>query len=240
KDIRYGARMLTKNASFTTIAVMTLALGVGANTAVFSVINGLFLRPLPGKDNGQLMAVAVRSEGRPYYNLVAYPDYLDYRAKADAFSDMAAYANALIGVSVDNKTERALAQTTTGNFFEFLGLQPVAGRLFRTGEGEEPGTEQLVVLGYRYWQRRFNRDAASIGKAARINGKPCTIIGVAPKELIGPFTPIETDAYLTLGLVRDPEGLRRERGTGEMHIFARPKPGIGIAQARSSLEVVAA
>jgi len=133
--------MLTKSASFTLIAVLTLALGVGANTAVFSVINGLFLRPLPGKDNARLMVVATRRQGRQDLDLVSYPTYLDYRVKADAFSDMAAYANGLVGLGAGNHTERALAQYTTGNFFEFLGLQPAAGRLIRTGEGEKTGSE---------------------------------------------------------------------------------------------------
>jgi putative ABC transport system permease protein len=240
KDIQYGWRMLTKSASFTIIAVLTLGLGVGANTAVFSVINGLFLKPLPGKDNASLMAVAMRREGQQELNPIAYLDYREYRAKAEAFSDMAAYANELVGLRAGNHTERALVQNTTGNFFEFLGLQPAMGRLFRPEEGEDLGSEQFVVLGYRYWKRRFDGSPSVIGMAVEVNGKPCTIIGVAPEELIGPFTPVETDAYLTLGLVNDRVGLSKERGRGDIHVFARPKPGVGLAQARASLNVVAA
>ena len=239
-DIQYGFRMLAKSPSFTIIAILTLALGVGVNTAVFGVINGLFLRPLPGKDNARLMVVALHREGEDHFSLVSYLDYQDYRSKADAFSDMAAYGNDLVGLGTDNHTARALAQHTTGNFFSFLGLQSAAGRFFRPEEGEKPGTEQFVVLGYRYWQRRFGGSPAVVGKAAAINGKPCTIIGVAPEELVGPFTPIETDAYLTLGLVNHPEDLQKRRGTGEMHVFARPKPGITLEQARASLRVIGA
>jgi predicted permease len=240
KDIQYGLRMLAKSPSFTLIAVLTLALGVGANTAVFGVINGFFLRPLPGKDNAQLMVVAVRAKTEQFYRQVSYLDYQEYRSKADAFSDMAAYANGLVGLTADNHTERALAQHTTGNFFSFLGLRPAAGRFFHPEEGEKPGTEQFVVLGYGYWRRRFSGSASVIGKVAAVNGKPCTIIGVAPEELIGPFTPIETDAYLTLGLVNKPAALQTERGIGDMHIFARPKPGVSLQQARASLGVIGA
>ena len=240
KDIQYGCRMLAKSPSFTIIAVLTLALGVGANTAVFGVINGFFLRPLPGKDNGRLMVVAERRTSEEFYRMLSYLDYQEYRAKANAFSDMAGYMNDLVGLGADNHTERALVQHTTGNFFSFLGLQPAAGRFFRAEEGEKPGTEQVAVLGYRYWQRRFGGSASVLGKGVLVNGKPCTIVGVAPAELIGPFTPIETDAYLTLGLVNHPDDLQKERGAGEMHVFARPKPGITIAQARASLQVVGA
>jgi predicted permease len=240
KDLQYGFRMLARSPSFTIIAVLTLALGVGANTAVFGVINGFFLRPLPGKDNARLMVVAAYREGEQYYRTLSYLDYQEYRAKAEAFSDMTGYVNDLVGLGVDHHTERALAQHTTGNFFSFLGLQPAAGRLFRPEEGERPGTEQFVVLGYGYWQRRFAGNPAVVGRKAAVNGKPCTIVGVAPKDLIGPFIPVETDAYLTLGLVKHPEDLQKERGIGEVHVLARPKPGISAAQERASLSVVAA
>jgi predicted permease len=240
KDIQYGFRMLTKSPSFTIIAVLTLALGVGANTAVFSVINGFFLRPLPGKDNARLMVVAAHRQGEEYYRTVSYLDYQEYRAKADAFSDMAGFMNDLVGFGVNNHTERALAQHTTGNFFSFLGLQPFAGRFFQSDEGEKPGSEQFVVLGYGYWQRRFAGNLSIVGTKAAVNGRPCTIVGVAPPDLIGPFIPIETDVYLTLGLAKHPEDLLKDRGAGEMHILARPKFGLSTAQQRASLNVVAA
>ncbi len=240
KDIQFGFRMLVKSPSFTIIAVLTLALGVGANTAVFGVINGFFLRPLPGKDNAQLMVVAAHRENEEFYRPISYPDYLDYKAKTDAYSDMTAYVNNLVGLTVDNHTERALAQHTAGNFFSFLGLQPAVGRLFLPGEGEKPGMEQFVVLGYGYWQRRFAGNPSVVGMKASLNGKPCTIVGVAPEDLIGPFIPIETDVYLTLGLVTHPDDLQTIRGEGEVHVLARPKPGVSMEQQRASLSVVAA
>jgi predicted permease len=242
QDIKYGFRMLVKSPGFTAVAILTLALGIGVNTAVFGVINGFMLRPLPGKDNAGLLAVAERRGAESDLRLVSYLDYSDFRAHADAFSDMAAYANGMVGITADRRTERILAEYTTGNFFSFLGLQPVAGRFFYSGEGEAVGTAQFAVLGYSYWQRSFGGSLSVVGKPVMVNGMPCTIVGVAPADLIGPYTPIESNAYFTLGLAAQHEntGLLTDRGVREMYVFARPKPGITQSQARSSLQVVAA
>jgi len=242
QDVKYGARMLFRSPAFTIVAVLTLALGIGANTAVFGVINAFMLRPLPGADNARLLVIAEQRAKDQELRSVSYLDYQDYRAHADAFTDIAAYTNTIDGLAADNRTERILSQYTTGNFFSFLGLRPAVGRLFYPGEGETEGSAQFVVLGYRYWQRRFNGDMSVIGKPVRVSGEPCTIVGVAPEELIGPYTPIETDAYLTLGLSARHEYPRlfADRGTRELKVLARPKPGVSMAQARSSVRVVAA
>ena len=199
QDVTYGVRMLVKSPGITLVAVLTLALGIAVNTAVFGVINGFMLRPLPGKDNANLLAVAERNENEQSLRMASYLDYVDYRAHTDAISDMTAYTNGLVGLTADHRTERILVQYAAGNFFTFLGLQPSVGRLFYPTEGEAIGTPQFAVLGYRYWQRSFG-GASVVGKPIMINGKPCTIVGVAPENLIGPYTPIESDAYLTLGL----------------------------------------
>jgi predicted permease len=242
QDMKYGVRMLFRSPAFTIVAILTLALGIGANTAVFGVINAFMLRPLPGKDNSRLLAIAEQREKDQELTSVSYLDYMDYRAHADAFSDMTAYTNTIDGLSVDRRTERILAQYTAGNFFSFLGLQPAAGRFFYPGEGENAGAAQLVVLGYRYWQRRFEGSLSIVGKPVLVNGEPCTIVGVAPQELIGPYTPIETDAYLTLGLSAQHEYPRlfNDRASRNLKVLARPKPGISMAQARTSVRVVAA
>ena len=241
QDMKYGVRMLFRSPAFTIVAVLTLALGIGANTAVFSVINAFMIRPLPGKDNAGLLAIATRRGESQELRSVSYPDLLDYRAHADAFSDMAAYTNGLVGIAADHRTDRLLIQYTTGNFFSFLGLQPAAGRFFYPGEGEAVGAEQFVVLGYRYWQRRFEASASVVGKSVVVSGTPATIVGVAPEDLIGPYTPIETDAYLTLGLAaqHECEGLFAGRGSRCLRVLGRPKPGVSMTQARSSLQVVA-
>ena len=242
QDVKYGLRMLARNPAFTAVAVLTLALGVGVNTAVFGVINAFMIRPLPGTDNQRLLVVAEQRPNDGELRGVSYRDYLDYREHADAFSDMAAYTNTIDGLSADRVTERVLSQYTTGNLFSFLGLQPAAGRFFYPGEGENPGSQQLVVLGYKYWQRRFAGSMSVVGKPVLVNGDPCTIVGVAPAELIGPYVPAETDAYLTLGLTAKHEYTRllTDRSSRNLTVLARPKPGVTMAQARSSVRVVAA
>jgi len=130
QDVTYGVRMLLKNPGFTLVAVLTLALGIAVNTAVFGVINGFMLRPLPGKDNANSVAVEERNEGEPGLRMASYLDYVDYRAHADAISDMTAYTNGLVGLTADHRTERILVQYAAGNFFSFLGLQPSLCRLF--------------------------------------------------------------------------------------------------------------
>jgi len=242
QDIKYGGRMLLRSPAFTIVAVVTLALGIGVNTAVFGVINAFMIRPLPGTDNSRLLAIADRRGGEPELRRVSYPDFIDYKTHADAFSDITAYSNGLVGLNADHRTERLLIQYTAGNLFSVLGLQPAAGRLFYPGEGESVGSAQLVVLGYDYWQRRFEGRASVVGKPVIVNGQPCTIIGVAPKELIGPYTPVVTDAYLTLGLAAQHEypGLFTERGSRNLSLLGKPKPGVSVSQARTSLRVVAA
>jgi macrolide transport system ATP-binding/permease protein len=241
QDVKYGLRMLFRNPAFTLVAVLTLALGIGANTAVFGVINAFMIRPLPGTGNERLLAIAEQRKDDQALRGVSYMDLQDYRAHADAFTDMTAYTNTIEGISVDHRTERVLGQSTAGNFFSFLGLQPAAGRLFFPGEGESFGSAQLVVLGYHYWQRSFQGSMSVVGKSVLVNGEPATIIGVAPKELIGPYMPLQTDAYFTLGLGARYEhpGLFSDRGNRDLRVLGRPKPGVSIEQARSSLRVVA-
>jgi macrolide transport system ATP-binding/permease protein len=242
QDVKYGLRMLVRNPAFTAVAVLTLALGIGVNTAVFGVINAFMIRPLPGKDNAGLLVIAEQRATDDELRTVSYLDFQDYREHADAFSDMAAYTNTIDGLSADRVTERILSQYTTGNFFSFLGLQPAAGRFFYPGEGEKAGSAQLVVLGYKYWQRRFAGSLSVVGKPVLVNGEPCTIVGVAPEELIGPYMPAETDAYLTLGITAKHEYTRllTDRASRNLTVLARPKPGVTMAQARSSVRVVAA
>jgi predicted permease len=230
-----------RSPGFTIVAALTLALGIGANTAVFSVVNGFLLRPLPGKDNDKLVVVGIRHPGGESAHGLSYLDFRDYRAQAESFADMAAYANGFVGLTADNRSERILVQFLTGNFFSMLGLQPAAGRFFYPGEGEQSGTEPLLVLGHAYWQKRFGGDPSVIGKGVIVNGKAFTIVGVAPKDLIGPYTPIETDAYIPLGMSSGGEypDMFTNRAAHNLHVLARPKPGAKWSEARTSVQVVA-
>src|ERR1041385_9057178 len=156
QDLRYAIRQLRQNPGITVLIVVTVALGIGANTAVFSMVNG-FLRPLPVRAPEQIVVLAAETRGDDtgFEYRFSYPALEDFRRHADRFSDIFAFNAMLGGLGADGKTAQILYSAVTGNFFSALGVKPAAGRLFFPGEGEKPGTELVVVLGYTYWQKRF-------------------------------------------------------------------------------------
>jgi hypothetical protein len=156
QDLRYALRQLRKNPGFSLVVVLTLALGLGANVTVFSIVNGIILRPLPVPQPQQIAVLAAQQQGAPLgLYALSYPELLDFRAQNDAFSDLFAYEVDLEGMSTDSKADHFVAAHVTGNYFSALRLKPALGRLFLPGEGEKPGSESLVVIGYSYWQKRF-------------------------------------------------------------------------------------
>ncbi len=242
QDVRYGIRMLLKNPAFTVLAVLTLALGIGASTAIFSVVNGFLLRPLPGRDNSRLLVVALHRRGENSPHGMSYLDFLDYRSQSNALSSMAGYITDFATLTAENSSDRLLIIYVTGNFFSTLGLQPAMGRLFYPGEGETRGAEPIVVLGYDYWQQRFGGDPLIVGRSVNVNAKPYTVVGVVQKGFAGPYTPLEIKAYFPVGTAASAEGfgdLFTNRDEDEMHVFVQPKPGAGAALIQSSLQVIA-
>jgi predicted permease len=167
---------------------------------------------------------------------------LDYRAHADAFKDMTAYALGAAIITADKRSGRVILNYVAGDFFSALGSQPAVGRLFYPGEGDRPDAAPLMVLGYRFWQQRFGGDPEVVGKNVTVKGKSIKIIGVAPKQLIGPYTPIETGAYLplgALGIFSQQTDFYTKRDRSDLKVLARPVPGIAKEQAVASLQVVA-
>jgi len=238
-DLRYAFRGLRKNPGFTSVAIATLAVGIGANTAIFSVVNSLFFRPLPVPDPYRLVVLAPRERGSSGFHDISYPDYRDYRAHAEGLSDMLGFTLGMPGLALDQRPEQALTSYVTGNYFSMLGVQPALGRLIGP-EAETPGAAPALVLGYNYWQRRFNGDSQVIGKTARLDGHAITIVGVAPKQFHGTFALAETDAYAPVSLLAaDDKGFWTKRGRGDLRVIARLKPGMSLAQGRASLQVVA-
>ena len=184
-DVRYAFRGLRKNPGFAAVAITTLAVGIGANTAIFSVVNSLFLRPLPVQDPYRLVVLAPRERGSSEFHDLSYPDYRDYRAHAGAFSDMLGFAVGMDGIAVDQGTHQVLTSYVTGNYFSMLGVRPALGRFIEPAEAETPGAAPVLVLGYTCWQRQFNSDPGVIGKSARLNGHAVMIVGVAPEQFHG-------------------------------------------------------
>ena len=237
QDIRYGLRMAGKWRGLTTILAITLALGIGVNTAIFSVLNGWLLRPLPVRAPEQIMVLAYAPESK-----FSYPDLLDFEKQTDAFSELFAYAPGGAGFSTGGVATEFAYSAVTGNYLSALGVKPLLGRLLLPGEGEKPGEELLLVLGYSFWQKRFGGDAAIVGKRVLINGKPAMIIGVAPKEFHGTFFAIDMDGYLSLNavpLVQGSSGFWTDRRDRELETLGRLKPGVSLTRAQSSLNVIA-
>jgi len=243
QDIRYGLRQLRRNPGFTATAILTLGLGVGANAALFSVANTLFLRPLPVPDAGQLVVLAAREKGAPSPSDVSYQDFVDYSNGRTTFAAMAGYELGLDGLAAEGWAERTVTCYVTGSYFPMLRLRPALGRLFRPEEGTTRGADPVIVLDYSFWQRRFAGDPQVLGKAVRVNGRPMTVIGVTPSQFHGTKAWVKTDAYLPISQMTQ-EGdafwtSRAARGHGGFTVLARLGDGVAVRRARASLDVMA-
>lgn len=243
QDLRYGIRMLAKNPGFTMVAVLTIALGIGANTAIFSVVNAMLLRPLPVRDASQLVALSTQPEVGTGSYYFSYPDLEDYRQQAGTFSDILGYNLNLSGISADGKADRALTSFVTGNYFTMLGVEPGLGRMILPSDGEKSEASPVIVLGYSFWQKRFGGNPDVIGKSVLMDGRPVTVIGVVPKQFQGVFAVVEMDVYLPLGLLPDYGKSADERwtmrGRRSLRVLGKLKPGVSLAQAQASLDVIA-
>ena len=241
QDVRYALRMLRKSPMLTGIVILTLALGIGANTAIFGVVNGFLLRPLPVKSPEQIMVLAGKREGDTIgIFTLSYPQLADFRKQADGFSDIFASQISLGGLSVNGTPNQFVYARVTGNYFSGLGLQAALGRLFLSSEGEAGGKDPYVVLGYSYWQKRFGGDASVVGKQALIDGQEATIIGVAPKGFQGTNFALDLDGYVPLNMqpAEDAATLWSDRSSPGLVVMGRLKPGVSVRQAQSSMNVV--
>jgi putative ABC transport system permease protein len=234
QDVRYSARILARNPGFTAVATITLALGIGANTAIFSVVNAVLLRALPYKDPGRLVWI---TDFIPRQNnaLVFDSDYFAWVKQNQVFEGMAAYGTVDLTLTGVGDTERLEGARVTVGSFSVLGVAPTLGRTF-LAEEDLPGGPQVCVLSHELWQRRFGADASIVGKAIALNGKPYTVLGVMPAtfEFAENFKPalyVPFDLRETVGVA-----------PGEMHmcvsVIARLKPGITIQGAESNLALI--
>jgi hypothetical protein len=193
QDVPYGLRMLRNNPGFTAVAVVTLALGIGANTAIFSLGNVFVFRALPVKDADRLTVVTAQYWADADPSQLSYLDYLDYRKQSDAFTDMTFYDLTLAGLGYRGHADRIIMAYAPSNFFTMLRLHPALGRLIAPGEGDDPKTVPVLVLGHSYWVKRFGGDPDVIGSSVTLDGQMVTVIGVAPAE----FTALTTSSKWT-------------------------------------------
>jgi predicted permease len=249
QDFRYAVRMLLKSPAFTTVAVLTLALGIGANTAIFTVVNALLLKMLPVKAPHELVAVGdpgyvdTRWHGTPATDYFSYPLYRELRDRTSVFQGLVA-ASSEDGIDVDASSigsaseQRITARLVTGNYFPVLGVKAAAGRLLTESDDTQDGANPVLVLSYGYWQRQFGLSPAVLGKNIRLNGSPFTIVGVAQPTFKGDvvgedfsvFAPLSMQSQIT----RD-SSYRSDPRISWLLLLGRLKPGVSVEQAKANV-----
>jgi putative ABC transport system permease protein len=233
QDTRYGLRMLRRNPGFTAIAVLTLSLGIGANTAIFTVVYGALLRPLPYPGSNRLVRLFVTTPASEYPSQVSGPNFLDWREKCHSFEEMAAYAGRDFTLSGEGEAQSIPGGFVSANFFRALGVQPFVGRTFSQDE-DQPGQNHVAVISFGFWQHWFGSEPHVVGRSLRIEGDRYTVIGVLPKEFQFPFLP-EAEIWQPLVLAKD----ESMRSASFYSAIARLKPGIQLKQAQDDMTCIA-
>ena len=244
QDLRFALRQLRKSPSFTITAVLTLALGVGANTAIFSLINSLLLKPLSVPHPEQIATLAPRDNNGPLQQTLSWNEYKQVRTLSkNSFSDLFAYTISLDGLAISGQQpDRILTTYVSGNFFDGLALKPAAGRLFLPSEGEVIGSDSVIVLSYDYWMKRFNGDTSVLGRPVNLDGHPVTIVGVAPQGFHGMSSFLNMAAYLPLSelaISGTPADTLNNWQSRILIVNGRLRPGVSFKQATTELNLAA-
>jgi putative ABC transport system permease protein len=228
RDIRYGVRLLRRNAGFTAVAVLALAVGIGANTAIFSVVYATLLAPLPYPEPDRIVMVWSRIQG--FRNSTATADYLDWKAQSKAFQSLNAWSGRSVNLATGERPEQVQASTTTPGWTTTIGFTMLLGRDFTAEEGT-PGKDQVVILSHQLWKERFGADRDIIGRPIRLDGKPYTVVGViAP----GPADRVQNKLYLPLAFT--PEQINHD--FHYLLVLGRLKHGVTLAQANADMDTV--
>jgi len=242
QDAKYAIRVLMKNPGFTVVAIITLALGIGANTAIFSMMDSFLLRPLPVMDPAQITVLAFQQKNGPLQNQFSIPEYRDVKSQtSDVFSDLLGFQWGMDGLKVNGKPDRIMTNYVSGNFFSGLGIKPLLGRFILPSEGENPGADPVMVLGYTYWRSHFNSDPSVVGKQVTLNGSPITVVGVAPEGFFGVYPILDAQGYLPLGMATNegnPADFMENRGNRNFGVLGRLREGVDLKQANAALSVV--
>ena len=242
-DLRIGARLLRRTPGFTTVAALTLALGIGANTTIFSVVNALLLRPMPGVSRPDELVLIGRTQAGQGFDTFSYPDYLDYRDHATRLSGIGAYYGAPAHLSTGGASDRVRAGVVSGNYFRVLGVKAAAGRTFLAEDDGAPNANPVVVLSYGLWRRRFGADSSVVGRRITINAHAFTVIGVAVEGFTGIERNSSYDVFVPLamtGALRP--GFERALGARDavwLQLFGRLAAGRTTVAAESELQGIA-
>ena len=245
-DLRFALRQLFKTPGFTLVAVLSLALGIGANTTVLTWIENLVLRPLPGVAAQQDLVVVTTSQSGRMWDTVSLPDLRDIAAQKEIFAGVAGSQQTPASFTADGRNEWLYGQIVTAGFFDVLGVKPLVGRTFRPDEDLKPGGHPVLVISEQLWRRRFNASPAVIGKTVELNRHGFTIIGVAPASFRGDIAALQCDFWAPAMMHREVaySGLDAnqilERYSRWHHTHARLQPGVSVAQARAALDTLSA
>ena len=250
RDLRYGARTMRKNPFFVLFVVLTLALGIGANTTVFTIINTLILNPLPVQNSSELVTVSTaeaKSTSKSRMVLpVSYPNLKDYQAKNEVFDALAGYTSPqIVTLQATGASERMFSELVTGNYFSTLGLRPAKGRFFLPEEDGVPGGHAVAVMNHATWQTRFGGAEDIVGRKLRLNSLAFTVIGIAPPRFIGVNAIFGPDLWIPLAMAEQllPGHMQHalsDRGKAEFLGVGRLKPGVSLARAQANIATIAA
>ena len=243
RNLRYAVRRLRKQPGFTTVAILSLAIGIGANTAVFSLVNAVLLRDAPITDPESLVEVYESSPNFPF-NVLSYPDFVDLRdATGDVFSGISVSKVIPLQIERTGEFEMLMGEAVTGNYFSLLGLSPHAGRLLGPEDDVAPGAHPVVVLSHGFWQRAFGSDLDTIGQELRVSGQAYTIVGVAPADYPGNLRGLDPALYAPIMMVNelqaDTSNELEARGNHSLFAKARLRPGVPLAEALVAARAVA-
>ena len=242
QDVRYGERMLHKNPGFTAVAVLTLALGIGANTAIFSFVDQLLLRPLPFPESDRLVAPCYRdTRTSNVYDSLSFPDYVFYRDHSTTLAGLAAYTDIDAAFRLGDQRVRLPGEIVSHNYFSVLGVSPFLGRWFQPDEDAVPGRNPVVVLSYGLWQRAFGSDPAAVGRRVVINGASFTVVGIAPRNFVGWRLDRTTKPEFWVPTMMYPVAEPQQAGWDLQHLVGddwlgavgRLKAGVSVAQAQA-------
>ena len=237
QDLQYGLRMLRNHPGFSALVVLTLALGIGANTAIFSVVYGVLLRPLPYAHGGQLVVVHQRTRGQLADIPFSYKELVDYREQTRTLDALVEYHSMSFLLLGDDSAERVQTAVVSANFFDVLGVKPLLGRTFLASD-ESHNADAVLVLSYQYWQSHQGGDPNIVGKVFHMNNRPHTVIGVLPPV---PQYPAENDVYMPTSQCpfRSSQAFMANRKARMMTVFGRLKPEVAVPTAQAELSTIA-
>jgi macrolide transport system ATP-binding/permease protein len=243
QDIRFGFRQLMKQPGFAVLAIVSMTLGIGANTSIFSLVDTALLRPLAVKEPAQLVELYGTINNGAEWSLQSYPNYKDYRDRNTVFSGLFIYRVVVSGLTVNNSSQRVWGYLVSGNYFDVLGVKPVLGRAFLPEEDQTPDSHPVAVISYNCWQHRFGGDPHVVGKTVQFNSRPFTVIGVAPKGFIGTEVAYAPEMFIPVMMAKTIEPGSRwldRRDSNNLFTVGRLKPGVSFAQAKVELETLTA